>query len=330
LQQPPGFISVADANESVMGLMNDDPFISDRIFAMFNRDVHLDLDDVHALQLYDKFCETTPDYRGARNLMAWDDFAKCFQDHVLKSKPYLEIDGDKNEHYAIGSLWFELLYQIVISAVPEAPSRQDVRQLYDHYVNPKTGLMPMDRTYDVILRLGAYGLKFEQFKIFTARLGMTISEPTLLAAFQEVDMDQSQTLSKDEVKSVLSVLLRYTLAKDLLRQTGYSTKQIVLCVLGAVLLLCVVFAFLILSFWSLLGGSTTESGIHSLVQSGLAIMSSTIIGQSNSGQAEGDINPYLDRLLEATLGPGVRKAIRREKGLGEISAGTDKQGNTQQ
>ena len=65
--------------------------------------------------------------------------------------------------------------------MPEVPGRDEVKEHYLSYVNPQSGLLPMDRIYDVIAKLGRPGMKYDAFEEFTKKLGLQIHQRELMS-----------------------------------------------------------------------------------------------------------------------------------------------------
>ena len=56
--------------------------------------------------------------------MAWDDFQIKMRNHICHSPPYAKgYDGD----VALGGLWFDPLYQIIVKSMPDVPDRDQVK-----------------------------------------------------------------------------------------------------------------------------------------------------------------------------------------------------------
>eukprot|EP00928_Gymnodinium_smaydae_P028743 TRINITY_DN21849_c0_g2_i1.p1 TRINITY_DN21849_c0_g2~~TRINITY_DN21849_c0_g2_i1.p1 ORF type:complete len:2261 (-),score=305.86 TRINITY_DN21849_c0_g2_i1:45-6827(-) len=323
-QSPPGFISIADAKAALMSIMATQPFLSDQTFSNFNSESRLELQDVFAKRMYKKICSKTPDYRGAPNLVSWKDFSKYLRRHIENSKPHIDRkevsgDGHADVHYVVGGMWMEPLYQVIVSSMPEVPKREEIRAHFDTYADRKTGLLPVDRTYDLIAKLGRPGLKFEQFVGFVRRLGFNANDKALDLTFNQIDIDQSHTLDALEAECGLNLLMRSVLPKQVLMLAGLQTEQIIIQVMATLMVLVIVFLFLALSFASLLEGHV--GGVYSLIQSvvaGGAALAANFEGGAVGGSR---VEEYILRLLERCIGAAARHAASQaeRQGRGGVS-----------
>jgi len=323
-QNYPGFVTVADVKTALLQLMGDEPFLSDDLFSWWNVESRLALQEISKRKVYASICAKTPDFHGAPNLVRWVDMRKRLNTCILRSKPYLEKRSatgrttSSSKQYIVGSLWFEVLYDVVISSMPERYSREEVREYYDAYANKSTGLLPVDRVYDVIAKLGRPGLKFLEFSRFVKNLGIEVDQRSLRLAFNRVDIDQSFTLDADDVECGITLLLRGVLPRQVLQRAGLSTEQIVRHVAFWLLILLVVFFFIVVSFVALLNGKSgaAASGLQSAV-AGLAAFGVNSEGSRDTSSAE--VHDVVDSSLEASLGSSARLASQKEGGGGSRS-----------
>eukprot|EP00929_Paragymnodinium_shiwhaense_P038068 TRINITY_DN20181_c0_g1_i2.p1 TRINITY_DN20181_c0_g1~~TRINITY_DN20181_c0_g1_i2.p1 ORF type:complete len:1414 (-),score=372.64 TRINITY_DN20181_c0_g1_i2:376-4617(-) len=309
-QYPPGFISMFEAKEALSSIIKASPFLSDQTFHTFQFESRLDLQDIHVLPFYEHICANSPDYLGAHNLVGWRDFCVHIKSRVENSRPYLRKGGtgdQKNHQFVVGSIWFEPLYQIVVSSMPEVPRREEIREYYESYTHAESGLMPLDRVYDLIAKLGRPGLKYESFVDFVRRLGFKADPKALTLTFNQIDIDQNQCLDSNEAISGINFMLRTVLPDQVLRLGGLHNDQIFVKVVWTVVGLIMVFAFLLFSFVALVGGHTTQ--VQSVLQSALAFGAATYARMEQSGnQDEQAFRDYVMRLLEQCIGVAARHA----------------------
>jgi hypothetical protein len=257
LQQTPGFISVRDLKYTLFELMATEPFLSDATFFEFNELSRLQFGRDHAKKLYGKICSKTEDYLGAPNLVSWDDFDKKMRRHVLHSRPY--VIGSHGA-VALGGLWFEPLYRIIIKSMPEVPDRDEVRAHFQSFLDPTTGLLPLDRVVAVIAKLGRPGLKFEQFSSLITKIGFNISEELLKSVFLMVDLDHSYVMDSEEAVLGISLLVHEHIPRLVLEEAGLSTVQIVRYVTGVCIFAFFLFAFVLIAFSSFTSGGSLGEG----------------------------------------------------------------------
>eukprot|EP00746_Dinoflagellata_sp_MGD_P141736 gnl/MRDRNA2_/MRDRNA2_74795_c0_seq1.p1 gnl/MRDRNA2_/MRDRNA2_74795_c0~~gnl/MRDRNA2_/MRDRNA2_74795_c0_seq1.p1 ORF type:complete len:1594 (-),score=306.70 gnl/MRDRNA2_/MRDRNA2_74795_c0_seq1:195-4613(-) len=311
VQNPPGFITVADAKRALLELMELESFVSDKTFRVFNVESRLDLQDTLATKLYEKICISTPNYRGAENLVSWKDFSRELKKTIGASRPYLESKQQGGKQYVVGCLWFEPLYQVVISSMPEMPDREEVHEHFLSYASLKTGLLPMDRTYDIISKLGRPGLKFGQYRGFIKRLGMHISDTTLHITFNQIDINQNHTLDSKEVQNGMNLLMRAVLPDQVLRLAKLHTEQIVLHVMSVILILAVIFLFLKLAFSSLFNDK--GAGVESAIQSIVAGLAAAGVNKEQQRSDPKQFKEFVSKQLEQILGAASRFAYYKEE-----------------
>jgi hypothetical protein len=270
-QATPGFISVRDLRETLFELMETDPFLSDATFLEFNQLSHLCLDRDHAKKLYETICDQTDDFHGAHNLVGWENFVIKMEKHIRHSHP------SPSNQVALGGLWFEPLYRIVIKSMPEVPDRDEVKAHFDNFLDPTTGLLPLERVIEVIARLGRPGLKFEQFSLLVKKLGFNLSSDTLKHVFHLVDLDQSHVMDSGEAILGIGLLVSKDIPTLVIHEAGLSTVQVVKYTVTVCLVSLILFAFVIVAFGSFcsegaLGRSTTwqNSFVQSLLLGGVS------------------------------------------------------------
>lgn len=272
-------VGIIDALEY---LIKERPFLSDATFLEFNSRANLHLQEDIAQKLYIRFCDSTPKYEGARNLVAWRDFERKLREHILKKTHLLEVDG---ERFHVGGIWFEPLYNVVITSMPEVPPWELVKELFDSYVDQRTGLCPLSDVYNVIAKLGRPGLKYEQFTGFVTRLGMKVDEDTLLRCFNRVDVEQNNVLDADEMKSGMNLLFQELVPDLILQRAGLMPDQVAVYLAGFAGVLAMMYLFLQLSFITLVGPSGGGQ-LNSIMQSVLAAGVAAIT--KNKGQGNYD------------------------------------------
>eukprot|EP00931_Biecheleriopsis_adriatica_P113325 TRINITY_DN8830_c0_g2_i1.p1 TRINITY_DN8830_c0_g2~~TRINITY_DN8830_c0_g2_i1.p1 ORF type:complete len:2604 (+),score=518.72 TRINITY_DN8830_c0_g2_i1:1122-7814(+) len=298
-------------------LQNKRPFLSDTTFIEFNQLSGLNIEKSIALKLYDKMCQKTPNYAGAKNLVAWRDMEEQLREHVQVRTHQLEVvlQGEREaSRFRVGGIWFEPLYNIVITCMPEVPERSEVFEIYLSYVDKRTGLCPLSKVYDVIAKLGRPGLKFEQFCSFTTRLGMHLDSETLRKCFQTVDIEQNNTLSNDEMKSGMNLLFRQIVPELILKRNSLRPEQIFFHVAVSLCILLLMFAFLELSFIALLGpngGSKLNTVLQSLIAAVVAVGASS--GQGSGKYDEKELRHGISNDLESYAGGTAKLSMGKAK-----------------
>lgn len=177
--------------------------------------------------------------------------------------------------YHIGGIWFDPLYNVVITCMPEVPDWNVVKELFESYVDPRTGLCPLSKVYDVIAKLGRPGLKYEQFTGFVKGLGMNMDQDTLRRCFNRVDVEQNNVLDADEMKSGMNLLFEELVPDLILRRAQLMPDQVAMYVAGFLGLLSLIYGFLQLSFLTLVGpsgGGQLNSIMQSALAAGAAVM----------------------------------------------------------
>eukprot|EP00933_Yihiella_yeosuensis_P037866 TRINITY_DN31864_c1_g1_i1.p1 TRINITY_DN31864_c1_g1~~TRINITY_DN31864_c1_g1_i1.p1 ORF type:complete len:626 (+),score=100.11 TRINITY_DN31864_c1_g1_i1:269-1879(+) len=288
------------------------PFLSDATFLEFNRLSGLHMDPDIAVRLYNQICKRTPNYQGALNLVAWRDFETELREHIQQRTHQLEIvlQGEKEPtRFRVGGIWFEPLYNVVITCMPEVPAWSEVHEIYLSYVDSKTGLCPLSKVYDIITKLGRPGLKFEQFSSFINRLGMHVDMHTQRKCFQTVDIEQNNTLDSSEMKSGMNLLFRQMVPELILKQNQLQPEQIffhVSCSLGILLL---IFSFLELSFVALLGpngGSKLNSALQSIIAAGVAVATQS---RQNNNYDDKQLRSVVSSDLENYAGVAAARSV---------------------
>merc|ERR1739848_680755 len=97
---------------------------------------------------------------------------------------------------------------------------------------------------------------------------MQINDQSLTLTFNMIDIDQNHTLDAFEVQCGINLLMRAVLPRQVLRLAHLQSEQIVMRVVAALVVLLVIFSFLFLSFYTLLGGKGGSA--QSIVQSVIA------------------------------------------------------------
>lgn len=301
-------------SEALLELMREEPFLSDTTFLEFNSLSRLQLEHHFAKRLYKTICDVTPDFLGAHNLVRWNDFREYLQDHILKSKPYITMPGRREanaEEFRIGGIWFEALYQAVITSMPEVPARDEVKEHYLSYVNPQSGLLPMDRIYDVIAKLGRPGMKYDAFEEFTKKLGLQIRSSELLSAFQLIDIDQNFVLGVNELQCGINILIRHIIPGEVLRLAHLHTTQVIRATGMTVFIIAVIFLFLLLSFEAL--GESTASWSSSAVQSCLAGVAALSVQAAELRSFKQDrLHDYVLQQLETFMGMAAQRMAAQQ------------------
>jgi hypothetical protein len=291
--------------------MREEPFLSDTTFLEFNNLSRLQLEHHFAKRLYHNICDVTPDYMGAHNLVRWSDFRECLKSHVLKSKPYIskpgKSEGEVLDEFRVGGIWFDALYQTVICSMPEVPQRDEVKEHYLSYINRSSGLVPMDRVYDVIAKLGRPGLKFDAFEEFLKKLGLKIYDADLLCAFQLIDIDQNFVLGMNELHCGINILIRSIIPEDVLKLSQLGTIQVIRQTFVAIGVLTIVFSFLLLAFQAL-GESSDHSLLGSGVKSAIAGAAALCVQTAElQGFQEDRLHDYVLQKLETFMGTAAQR-----------------------
>lgn len=164
----------------------------------------------------------------------------------------------------------------------------------------------------MIEQLGRPGLPFEQFRAFVTKLGITLDEEHIVKAFQEVDLNQDQTLDKYELKLGIRMLLREVLPITVLRRQGLTVDMILPRIIASLLLLFVIFLFLILSFQSL----GQDGGVQSVIQSGLTAAAAFAVKSESSRDVE-RLREVIQTQLEQIMNVSLKRARKSGKGNGK-------------
>merc|ERR1712178_281338 len=150
-----------------------------------------------------------------------------------------------------------------------------VKELFESYVDPRTGLCPLSKVYDVIAKLGRPGLKYEQFTGFVKGLGMNVDQDTLRRCFNRGDVEQNNVLDADEMKSGMNLLFQELVPDLILRGAQLMPDQVAMYVGGFLGLLGLIYGFLQLSFLTLVGpdgGGQLNSIMQSTLAAGVAVI----------------------------------------------------------
>jgi hypothetical protein len=316
-----------DTKEALLQMMQDETFVSDQTFSQFSKQCRFDLDEQFITRLYNRMCDDSSDYLGAHNLIKWTDFASLLKRSII-SQPHVTRGTGKNmKRYAVGSLWFEPLYQLVISNMPEIPTREAVRELYEVVANPQTGLLPMDRVYDVIVKLGRPGVKLAEFSNFIKRLGMQVDDRLLTLTFNLIDINQNDILDEMEVQCGMQLLMRRVLPDQVARVAHLSVEQICKQVLATLAVVLVIFLFLFMSFKSLLseGAGGLQSVIQSITAGGAAM--AVQVGRSRDMNSE-QLIEFVTHNLEHCVGPAARQAAKNTVPINRPQNADDGSGST--
>ena len=132
-------------------------------------------------------------------------------------------------------------------------------------------------------------LDFDEFKEVMKYFDLSFSEERLRQIFSKFDADGSAQMDLQEFEGALKYI-KSLISKQSLDYMGFSKKQILKVLLGAIVMLLLIFAFIFVGIAAFSTGSTFGSVINSIMPiSGGAIM----------GKAK-EIN--LDKLLDSIKG----------------------------
>jgi hypothetical protein len=306
-------IGVIDALEF---LIVSRPFLSDNTFLEFNTRSNLQLPVDIAKRLYKRFCDATPRYEGAKNLIAWSDLRRQLSEHILKRTHQLQLtpEGERNEaKFYVGGIWFDPLYNVIITSMPEVPAWEKVKELFDSYVDQHTGLCPLSNVYDIIAKLGRPGLKKEQFFSFVSRLGMKVDEEILLRCFNQVDIEQNNVLDADEMKSGMNLLFEEMVPNLILERNSLMPHQIFVNVTRFLAVLTLMYIFLELSFKTLVGaqgGGKLNAVMQSVLAGGVALLSQN---NEEKGHDEATTRTKVSSSLGQFVGAVAHRSIAKDK-----------------
>jgi len=139
----------------------------------------------------------------------------------------------------------------------------ELRFLHAQFDDNHNGFMPYEDLYELIDKVGRRGMPYQRFKTAVTWMGFKFEEEALYEIFAALDVNQDMTLDWSEFRGGMQYIVSEKLPEAILLKIGMSKIQVVKAVLGVVIIMATLFAFLLLALMSFGGGRTIIASIQS-------------------------------------------------------------------
>eukprot|EP00746_Dinoflagellata_sp_MGD_P123599 gnl/MRDRNA2_/MRDRNA2_58218_c0_seq1.p1 gnl/MRDRNA2_/MRDRNA2_58218_c0~~gnl/MRDRNA2_/MRDRNA2_58218_c0_seq1.p1 ORF type:complete len:1387 (+),score=342.51 gnl/MRDRNA2_/MRDRNA2_58218_c0_seq1:285-4163(+) len=172
--------------------------------------------------------------------------------------------------YLKQGLWFEALQQLCQDVLGLPYGADVLKEVFEVVDTNQSGFLEPHEFYAMVVKIFKMGMPFTIFQKLVNDIGLRINPKWLQKTFQTMDLDQNQTLSVDEFLSGMDILINDMIPQLVLDKTGLTIPQIIPRILGAVFMLLVIFAFIMMAMQAFTGLGGASSVIQSVLAAGSA------------------------------------------------------------
>jgi Ca2+-binding EF-hand superfamily protein len=126
-----------------------------------------------------------------------------------------------------------------------------------------TGFMPFGDFFALLDKVGRHGMPFSRFRTSVQALGLKVDEHVLYQIFSELDVNQDAQLDWCEFRGGYLMIVKDQLPEAIRVKLGMSDMDVLTSVVGVIVGMTTLFAFILLALQSFGGGKKLMASIQS-------------------------------------------------------------------